>query len=203
MAKHLTRSRDLRFHIEAGGPHLLAVTHARSVIPRMRDFLAAHAAELPPVAPLDARRALERAARIASDPKIALRNPGKPDSFSLLSADELATGQVKLDAALRQEQQCRLHLPMCFEKQDWEADADAQRRWTWSTRAEYARRHEAARPVSVASYGSGIAVNVHQSETTSMPSSPMTGTCASFQAATLDGGDDDDVPPPLPSKIRV
>jgi len=73
----------------------------------------------------------------------------------------------------------------------------------WSTRAEYARRHEAARPVSVASYGSGIAVNVHQSETTSMPSSPMTGTCASFQAATLDGGDDDDVPPPLPSKIRV
>ncbi|BGP37230.1 hypothetical protein JCM10450v2_001138 [Rhodotorula kratochvilovae] len=207
MAEYFTKSKDLRFHIEPNGPQLVAITHAPSVIRRIRSFLTAHPSYSPTVVPLDARQALERAAEIAGDPKIALRNPHAPDSFSLLSAEELAAGQRRLDEMLAQEKRCRLELPMCFEKNDWDEGADKQRRWKWSTRAEYAQRHEQLRPMSVTSLGDGIVVEVQQSETTGLPrsSSNMTGTRATVRSMVLDSDDDDDddVPPPLPSKIRV
>ncbi|GAA5854452.1 hypothetical protein JCM9279_006609 [Rhodotorula babjevae] len=205
LAEHFTGSRDVRFRIEPGAPHLLALTHAPSVIPRMRDFLSAHSADPPAVIPLDARRALERAARITGNADVVSRDPSTSNSFCLLKPDELAAGKVRLQAALAQEKECRLNLPMCFEKDDWEEGADQQRRWTWTGRVEYARRHEAARPISTTSFGSGIAVEVQQqSEVTCSPGSPMTSATASMRTTTLNCDDDDDVPPPLPSKpIRV
>jgi len=96
----------------------------------MRDFLSAHSANPPAVIPLDARRALERAARITGNAEVRSRDPSTSSSFCLLKPDELAAGKAKLEAALAQEQQCRLSLPMCFEKDDWEQGADQQRRWT-------------------------------------------------------------------------
>ena len=96
----------------------------------MRDFLAAHSANPPAIIPLDAQRALERAARIVGNPAVAERDPASPLSFCLLKPDEFAAGKAKLEHAFAQEQACRLDLPMCFEKDDWEKGADQQRRWT-------------------------------------------------------------------------
>ncbi|GAA6047958.1 hypothetical protein JCM3770_006443 [Rhodotorula araucariae] len=208
MAKYFTKSKELRFHIEPDGPQLVGITHAPSVIRHMRSFLNSHPSSSPTIVPLDARRALERAAEIAGDPSIALRNPHAPDSFSLLNAEEHAAGQRRLDEMLAQEQDAkrRLVLPMCFEKNDWDEGADQQRRWKWSTRAEYAQRHDPLRPMSVTSLEDAIVVEVQQSETTGGPrsNSNSTGTRATVKSMVLhDGDDDSDVPPPLPSKIRV
>ncbi|GJN87819.1 hypothetical protein Rhopal_000774-T1 [Rhodotorula paludigena] len=192
-ADHFTASKDMRFHIEEGGPHLLAISHASTIIPRIRAFLSDHPSFPSTVVPLDSRRALALAAEIAGDPKIALRNPHAPDSFSLLDADEIAAGEAYLEKMLRQEAQCKLDLPMCFEKDDWEP--------------EYAQRNE-PRPMSVTSLGDGVGVTVHTERSQTTDSSRTdngTGTCVYVDAqapAPVAEDDEDDVPPPLPSKLR-
>ncbi|GAA5917720.1 hypothetical protein JCM6882_009360 [Rhodosporidiobolus microsporus] len=139
---HFSGAKELEFHAVEGGPHMLGVTHASTVISHMRPFLARNnPSPLPQFAPLDALAALQLAAAIANDPKVALRNAYKPDSFSLHTAEERAAAQVILSGMEKVEKECELVLPMCSDKDDWEItnrpEEEGDHRWTWSTREEY------------------------------------------------------------------
>ncbi|GAA6015580.1 hypothetical protein JCM10207_008134 [Rhodosporidiobolus poonsookiae] len=191
--KFFRGAKEVRCHIIQDGPHLLAISHAPAVIAHMQAFLSRNIADKPGFLPFDMHRALNTAASMLGNPKIALRNPRNPNSFSLVTPEELVAGQTRLDLMLRQEVECDVPLPMVHEKNDWEEGADQQRRWTWSTREEYSQRF-VPRPSSTLSLKNGIAVDVEELES-SAARSPLNG------LLTVD--ENGDLPPPVPSKVTV
>lgn len=150
--KHFTGSQGLQFHTVPGGlnslrraehpplttvsrakidgPHLLAITHAPSVINMMQAFLLKHVRPPTSAIPFDFRSALQSASSIAGNPDIAHRDPRAPDAFSLLDQEEYEAGAKRFENMKRRGDKCKLDLPMCFEKNDWEEGAAQQRRWT-------------------------------------------------------------------------
>ncbi|GAA5871754.1 hypothetical protein JCM8547_008133 [Rhodosporidiobolus lusitaniae] len=186
-----TGSRDLEFHAVEGGPHLLSFTHASLVTSYMRPFLARNTpSPYPSLTSPSSLTALSIASKIAEDPKVALRNPHHPDSFSLLSNEEREYGRKKLEEMEGVERNCELVLPMCGEKDDWELGEDEEgegdRRWTWSTRESYALPplsplshprsslsnqgagpSSGSRPLSTFSLQDSVVVQVESSEQTS------------------------------------
>ncbi|GAA5981571.1 hypothetical protein JCM11641_004101 [Rhodosporidiobolus odoratus] len=202
-SRRFTGARELEFHAIAGGPHLLAVTHTPEVIAFMQPFLSRHTpAPLPALTPIDSLTALKYAASLAKDPKIALRNPHHPESFSLLPADEKAAIAKHLAEMVEIERTCEFDLPMCFQRQDWEApklkDGEEERRWTWSTREDhflpsspvsYSRSsisNGTSRPLSMFSLQDSVSVLVESSEQTSRSALPA-GTAGSGSADGLSG----------------
>ncbi|KAL7344244.1 Alpha/Beta hydrolase protein [Rhodotorula toruloides] len=128
--KHFTGSQGLQFHTVPDGPHLLAITHAPSVINMMQAFLLKHVRPPTSAIPFDFRSALQSASSIAGNPDIAHRDPRAPDAFSLLDQEEYEAGAKRFENMKRRGDKCKLDLPMCFEKNDWEEGAAQQRRWT-------------------------------------------------------------------------
>ncbi|GAA5903034.1 hypothetical protein JCM6882_009674 [Rhodosporidiobolus microsporus] len=191
--EHFKGSEDLRFHVVQGGGHLLAISHTPAVIAHMRSFLSRHSSSPPSIPSLDAYSALQKAAGYANDPSIARRNPRHPDSFSLVTAEELETGRAELERAAKIEKEFRIPLPMCFEKDDWEEGADQQRRFTWSTREEYLQRIQGPRPLSNLSI-QGISVEVEEEEVSARKPVP---------ASADEEGTAADLPPPVPPKAQV
>lgn len=129
IVQHLTGSADVRYHIEPDAPQLLAVTHTRSILPRVLDFLHDHRHLSRPAEAFNPAAALQRAARIVQDPGIARRDPHFPDSFSLLSPAERRANRTVWDKMVRRLNKRDLDLPMCFEPNDWEEGVDVDRRW--------------------------------------------------------------------------
>lgn len=127
--RHLSSSPDVRFHIEPEAPQLVAITHVKSTMPRVRSFLDAYRHLSSAPSALDCTAALARAAQIARNPDVAKRDPRLPDSFSLLSDDERRANKARWDEMMRRQAECQVVLPMCFEKDDWEEGAETQRRW--------------------------------------------------------------------------
>ncbi|BGP00856.1 hypothetical protein NBRC10513v2_000981 [Rhodotorula toruloides] len=195
--KHFTGSQGLQFHTVPDGPHLLAITHAPSVINMMQAFLLKHVRPPVPPLPIDFHSALSYASSIACNPEIASRDPRAPDAFSLLDEEEYKAGATRFENMKRRGDKCKLDLPMCFEKNDWEEGAAQQRRWTWSRRREYAQQRQDVRPMSVLSLGDGIAVEVERRETTGRTGA--VGSRATVDARRSDD-EEDDVPPPVPQK---
>ncbi|GAA5821026.1 hypothetical protein JCM11251_001927 [Rhodosporidiobolus azoricus] len=192
--KHFSSAKELEFHAIEGGPHLLGVTHTSAVIAPMIPFLRRHSpSSRPSYAPLDNLSALRLASTISNDPKVALRNPHKPDSFSFHTQAEKEESQRQLDGNEAVEKECELVLPMCHEKNDWEVPykpgAEGDDRWTWSKRETYLTPHSPAahsrssisnqgsvtlgpdiRPLSTFSLADSVTVQVESTEqTTSSP----------------------------------
>ncbi|GAA6038785.1 hypothetical protein JCM8097_002889 [Rhodosporidiobolus ruineniae] len=208
-SKHFTGAKEMEFHRVEGGPHLLGITHASTVIPLMQPFLARNSPSSPqPFTPPDALAGLRIAASIAQDPKVANRNAHHPDSFSLLTQKQKDDFRAKNAAMEEIEKTCELVLPMCFEREDWEPpklDEDGvERRWTWSTREDYYSHPSSplshprssvsgqggGRPLSTFSLQDSVTVEVATSEQThEQPAAGKAG-----------GGLLEGLPPRLPAK---
>jgi len=145
--------------------HMLAQTHDLQVRPLLHNFLLRHASDPSPVrAPLDFDYALRVVARLAIDNglgdelsrDILSRDADDPLSYSLLTTDEVARSQRKLDEFRAREQACRLSLPMRHDPDEWvtrEGDfgwISPPTNWKFSTRHEYTYRTTTKRP-SIAS----------------------------------------------------
>lgn len=96
----------------------------------MQAFILKHVR--PPASPIpfDFRAALQLASEIAGNPQVAHRDPLAPDAFSLLDEEEYKAGATRFENMKRRGDKCKLDLPMCFERNDWEEGAAQQRRWT-------------------------------------------------------------------------
>lgn len=152
-SRHFKGSSELRFHViegnylslvhsvrasltfsysSSGGPQLVSVTHAPAVIAFMSSFLSRRVSSGYPTKPLplDAPAALLRAAAIRPELDVKSRDPSIPDSFSLVTPEEHVLGVARLKDMATQETECKLDLPMCFEKEDWDEGAAEQRRFT-------------------------------------------------------------------------
>ncbi|GAA5850712.1 hypothetical protein JCM8547_009065 [Rhodosporidiobolus lusitaniae] len=162
--QHFKGVEEIRFHVLPGGPHQLLISHAPAVIAHMQSFLSRRPRNVLPFLPIDFQSALSRAASIAGRTEIGKRDPRRPDSFSLVTPEEWKIGRERLLDYMRQETECEVPLPMCFEKNDWEEGADQQRRFTWSGRVEYLQRCmvDNSRPHSYASVEDGVVVQVEQ-----------------------------------------
>lgn len=96
----------------------------------MHAFILKHVRPPTPPVPFNFAGALQYASEIARDPTVAQRDPRSADAFSLLSDEEYRRGAAQFETMKRRGAECRLELPMCFEKNDWEEGAKQQRRWT-------------------------------------------------------------------------
>ncbi|GAA6008324.1 hypothetical protein JCM10207_000086 [Rhodosporidiobolus poonsookiae] len=164
---HFTGAKEMDFHAVEDGPHLLALTHSRFVLSHMSSFLRRHTRGQPPFyTPPDYPAALALLSTFLpsfcdpSDPAscstfastLASRSPFNPDSFSLVTPEEMPAAIERLEGMMAVERECELELPMCFEKDDWVIEEEAEQvkresgkseeeqkaeRWTWSSREDY------------------------------------------------------------------
>ncbi|GAA6008327.1 hypothetical protein JCM10207_000087 [Rhodosporidiobolus poonsookiae] len=166
---HFSGAKELDFHGVEDGPHVLTLTHSAFILSQLAPFLQRHTpAQSPAFIPPDFPAALAQLSTfpllfcdptdLSSPPyiaassfasSIAARSPSDPDSFSLTTPEEVAGITPMLEGMLLVERECELDLPMCFEKDDWEIEEEAERlsgmsdeeqkddRWTWSNRETY------------------------------------------------------------------
>ncbi|GAA6029982.1 hypothetical protein JCM8097_009200 [Rhodosporidiobolus ruineniae] len=200
--KHFSGSQELRFIAIEGGPQQVSVTHIPAVIAHMRSFLSRRPSTPAPFLPLNNPSALQRAGNLFNAPFLAVRNPHDPESFSLVTPEELDRGQQRLNKMLQQEKTCTVPLPMCFEKQDWEEGAEKEERFTWSTREDYVQRHLPRRP-STHTFQTGITVAVEESEVSSEKAAREDGAEPPIQGFELGGKASSAWPSPPPPNGRT
>lgn len=132
-----TGSADLEYHVLVGGAPMLWATHADSVTSRLANFLSRQLEANPPtntVIPLDLRYALSVAAELGENPRIGLRNPRDPESYSTRSAEEKAKRAEKIEELKKSAAECKLRIPGSNDPETWVLEAAPptarpKRRW--------------------------------------------------------------------------
>ncbi|BGP37417.1 hypothetical protein JCM10450v2_001327 [Rhodotorula kratochvilovae] len=136
----LTGAKEVEAYIIPDAPHTCWVTQPALVTSYLSSFLARHASAAPSAytAP-DFPAALQRIAALTSNPKAALRNPHKPESFSSLTEEEKAMVAADLERVRGYEAAWRAR-PLVEGSEGlepWEEQSAARvprPRWRWSRR---------------------------------------------------------------------
>lgn len=116
---------------------MLWTTHADAVTARLATFLTRQLDASPPantVIPLDLRYALSFAAKLAENPRVKLRNPRDPESYSARSAEEKVKRAKKIEELKKSAAECKLRIPGASDPETWVLEAAPptarpKRRW--------------------------------------------------------------------------
>ncbi|GAA5885111.1 hypothetical protein JCM6882_007232 [Rhodosporidiobolus microsporus] len=148
----LTGSSEVELHLIPDAPHLVWSTQSDFVLSHLTSFLSRHAlppsptSSAPSPASPDFALALRTCARMTSNPKVLLRNPRSPESFSALTKEEKDDAAKDLERVKGFEKHWRAQpLPEGAEgSEPWDEGMEGRvprPKWRWS------RRHD-ERPTS-------------------------------------------------------
>ncbi|GAA5929170.1 hypothetical protein JCM3775_006753 [Rhodotorula graminis] len=152
----LYRSTSVETPIIPGAPHLCWTTHPETTTALISSFLARHAPTRPlGYTPPDFAGALHRTATLFANPDALLRDPGLPESFSSLTAQEAMGVAADIERIAGYEAAWRAR-PLIDGAEGvdlWEeecTDLVPQPRWRWSRRNDLVPPISRANSVSVA-----------------------------------------------------
>ncbi|GAA5854694.1 hypothetical protein JCM9279_006994 [Rhodotorula babjevae] len=155
-ADKLYRSRHVEMPVIPNAPHLCWSTHPETTTAHLSSFLARHAPPRPAsYTPPDFTGALRRTATLFGNPDALLRDPGLPESFSTLTAQEALVVAADIERIAGYEAAWRARPLIDGAEgvepwQQWCTDLVRQPRWRWSRRNNFIPPISRANSISVA-----------------------------------------------------
>ncbi|GAA6006125.1 hypothetical protein JCM10207_000531 [Rhodosporidiobolus poonsookiae] len=165
----LMGSSEVAFHIIPDASHVAFLSEAEPALSHMTSFLSRHTPSSPlPIHSPDFALALRTCSEMAQNPKILVRNPRNPESYSALSTEEREKCAVDLAKMARYEAEWSAR-PLADGAEGLEPWQDAsagripRQRWRWSRRNDApSSSPRASQRYSIASE---VAVQIISSET--------------------------------------
>ncbi|KAK4056339.1 hypothetical protein OIO90_002783 [Microbotryomycetes sp. JL221] len=139
-----TSSTSKRLVIIPEGGHLIAANHGSTIVENLLDFTEAHVSnqqQPQQFVQFHFHRALRIVAQLAGDQRILRRNVSRPESYTMLSEDEINEATSAIQRLQDYQVKCTIRFPGSDEPETWDLESSLvgrrRRRWRYSTRHQY------------------------------------------------------------------